>query len=799
VSNELEQLWFTWCEIGLEGRSRFQVRAASPGFSDLRSRLTLNALQICRYEAPPRDQAPAPVSYGWIDLGGTRFAFRRCDAGQDGYGRPGRFFAHIVAGRPSDLAALWVAERYGSSFWRADDDGLGRSVALSQVSIADVQPGPMDDVSEDLVATFCAALIEAQQVGRRLAVVTSDADVFASLLARSASGLVPGALDRMAVSTYEATSTSSSFDVVGVMARVAAPAESRILELDSAVVADRNAPGWRLLSTFAEDDPDARGVVAAAATDSDGSVHLDRAVRVNEALVALRSGEEIGIDSLLPALEVPAGVSKVLSDAAGAETIARGLVGGRDDAWRAIESAARSLHGPELGILGIAVAHQLWEALTLGAPSGTAHAVVGRSRRLSRHLAVDLAVTFFTDARSSPSVLAALALPDRTELAHLVEMDPTASAAGMDDPVVAAVLGSTPLEALALAHSDLPVEITAWPLAACLAQPSPDPRLVSAAVANPELAVQVVREAARTGRINEVSPLLFRGAPDLVADRITQWACDGGVLQATDRDVVVCGYAGRSSTPDRLRLLANYVMARLEDRSGSPIGPQVATFMCLLLRVEIAARRSSVAELLPDTVRQALVDLSGLGRLPSAWANLVTVTGAVQAVFGIRSSGDRLQAIEVALDDLRAVGSIEDLEAAAEYVCDRLADACRTETDVEYLRRWLARFLDSSVQAHVRRMLWASLRRGTYVGDSTAGCATLLWIAAQIGTKQIKVTWLRESHLQELSESVARDQPGYRLAEYGRMMKDYPKASTTWWKSIVEAGTGRQPSTRRRL
>jgi hypothetical protein len=216
VAAVIEQLWYTRPPASAGRVPGFQIIAASSGLADPRAKLTTMAMRLCRYDLPPRyAPAPAPVSYGWVDAGGTRFCFRRADAGADDLGRPGNLTAHIIAGPPSLLGAADLAARFGSAWWWDGKIPDGKDLPPLE-SLAEIPAGAPAEPAH--LADWLAAFVDAL-LGRRprtlLSLRGSPADIAALVLA--AERAVPGLMDAHSVSTYESPRSAPWFDIVGAV------------------------------------------------------------------------------------------------------------------------------------------------------------------------------------------------------------------------------------------------------------------------------------------------------------------------------------------------------------------------------------------------------------------------------------------------------------------------------------------------------------------------------------------------------------------------------------------------------
>ncbi|MBE3564527.1 MAG: hypothetical protein IMW90_02240 [Thermogemmatispora sp.] len=122
---QIEQLWYTWSDRGLESAlaAGYRVRACSPGLS---SGGRLEQLRpYLRYRLPADTNLTslkieeAPRALALIQSGNERLLLHKVYAGRDGAGRPGNYFVHLLAG----LEPTFSADR-AICLWRYHDDLL---------------------------------------------------------------------------------------------------------------------------------------------------------------------------------------------------------------------------------------------------------------------------------------------------------------------------------------------------------------------------------------------------------------------------------------------------------------------------------------------------------------------------------------------------------------------------------------------------------------------------------------------------------------------------------------------------
>ncbi len=130
-SQQIEQLWYTWSERGLESSlaAGYRVRACSPA---LQSEGRLEQVRpYLRYQLPADANVTslaveeAPRTLALVKNGNECLLLHKVYAGRDGAGRPGNYFVHLLAGLeptfgPDRAICFW---RYQDALlWRTSDD-----------------------------------------------------------------------------------------------------------------------------------------------------------------------------------------------------------------------------------------------------------------------------------------------------------------------------------------------------------------------------------------------------------------------------------------------------------------------------------------------------------------------------------------------------------------------------------------------------------------------------------------------------------------------------------------------------
>lgn len=111
----MDQLCYTWATTGLEGRTGFQIVAATRSLANRHANKTRLALRACYL--PVGLTNSSALSFGWFDHDDTRVVFRRTPLEPGKYGRPGNFACHVLIGPRDELPARALLRRARSSFW----------------------------------------------------------------------------------------------------------------------------------------------------------------------------------------------------------------------------------------------------------------------------------------------------------------------------------------------------------------------------------------------------------------------------------------------------------------------------------------------------------------------------------------------------------------------------------------------------------------------------------------------------------------------------------------------------------
>lgn len=336
----LDQLYYTAARSGLHGYGGFQIVAASPQLASRHAAKTKEALRLCTYELP-RGAAAAdpPISFGWWDRSGQRYAFQRVYLGDDPWGRPGNFAAHILAGTPRTLPLPALARSYRSPFWwQGEEERLGPELErgrLPEVQLAEIAPGPITEPPQELFAHALAALLGAP---RSFVILRLDSDAVAAVIAAVAN-LLPELLDGQSVSTYEGPATAMRFRLVGSSDEATLPRSGALLvepgrapQVDPAIV--------KLALALTDVEPRAREIAAAALSAARMRTGKASLSSLQQAIGALsRIGEGTREGDVREMLAVPEVRTYLGEREEGRSLVIESALGGQQTAWSSIVAA----------------------------------------------------------------------------------------------------------------------------------------------------------------------------------------------------------------------------------------------------------------------------------------------------------------------------------------------------------------------------------------------------------------------------------------------------------------------------
>jgi GTPase-associated protein 1, N-terminal domain type 2 len=344
-----EQLLFTWADRGLEGRGMWQVVAAS---EHLYRRLP-RALQLARnlcieftYPLHWQDQEKTPVSFGWRDIHGMRFAFRRVYRGSDAFGRPGVFAAHVLVDTPDRLPADRLLDIACSPAWWSGEPRLAdEGEWLPGVTLDDFPGGPEDIVGTDGTANVEAVLTALLAHKGRPVRLGMDTSAFRSALGRAAA-LLPGALDRISVSTYEPPDTRGSYGLTAVQP----PDEDPIAITVDALAAAPGLAGHRAAAQLMMNGDARSQAYVRTAWHEVG--RTDIFLRLCAAFLAVRAGGTVRLDDVLLALQYPGTAADLLDELPVRAVVAHALGAGDASVVAAMRTVRRSLEAETWASLG---------------------------------------------------------------------------------------------------------------------------------------------------------------------------------------------------------------------------------------------------------------------------------------------------------------------------------------------------------------------------------------------------------------------------------------------------------------
>jgi len=750
----VEQLIYTWAENGVEGRSQFQVRAVSPGFADQASKISRAARRLCQYSWPPISKNYEFVSFGWIDFGATRFIFRRCDAGLDGFGRPGKFFAHIVAGEIKDLQSSNMAQTYDSVFWLRDDAVLGSSLTLDQVDPSSFDVINRIEPSTESKARFLAGLKDAQLHNQCLAILTSDSAEVASLFAWIARS-IPRALDRMAVSTYESRTMAGNFQVVGVASEDDAPDGSLVLDFrDSSKMTPSSQSVMRFLAALERGASEelTAAFIASQAEDLQ-EIRYDVLLNTYEALESLNNRDTTEIASILPVMETSDGARQVLGYPEGIKVVANEMIEGNEDVWRVIENQVQSLSGSsEISDLGLAVGHRMWQLLDEH-QSSTHISVINRVRSISAGVAGVVVGIFLEDAKSDPNAISTLDIVDRMTLARQLPLVPELSREGTNNPVVRALIDVPVFDVIKMCSVLTNLDLRTWLLGNALAEHPDDAKLIEVSARNSDVLSSLI-STNTFGDAGEriVGPLILN-APDSALYAV-RGAAMNHRTNADVRDHIACALTERLGDSESLRFLSAYLVDT--GKRNGKYRKQLADRLSDLVASYVIDHRLTTEPLMPYEVTQAFRIVGDHSSRARAWSVLFEALSSTPRRIGIDHIDDVFDGFTKKIKEVGLLNGNLAAEMAAELVADKLLEICRSWESVEKLRQWLNAFVDSSKPNYLGRLLRSASRRESSFFPAESA---LRWVDQQVKVGGIDSKKFRASELYGLAKRLATGKP----------------------------------------
>lgn len=233
--NTIGQLWYTWSTVGFGSTNGFRIRKVSEQLADVHSERVKGLDGFLRYALPPgydsyaTSPEQAPISLALFEAGGERVLLHKNYRGKDPVGRPGNFFAHLLAGLPPTFSARDAASLWRSPFWQTtdtnDQDLLLEPVTLAQLVYAPRAPIDLSGLQQPL--TFLILAYLTRQPEQHIYIIAESADTVAALVIGLTRSLPEQLLRDLTFSTYESDLTRASMQIVGTCLRTASERDAR--------------------------------------------------------------------------------------------------------------------------------------------------------------------------------------------------------------------------------------------------------------------------------------------------------------------------------------------------------------------------------------------------------------------------------------------------------------------------------------------------------------------------------------------------------------------------------------------
>ncbi len=230
-NSSAEQLWYTWSDVGLSTvHAGFRIRAASPGLTEIYSERVQSMDRYMRYVLPPGTDRfaitpdMAPVCLALIRTDKEYILVHKNYSGEDGVGRLGNFFVHVIA--LGDLSNFFSAANaiclWGSDIWKTNDkDQDRRNNKLDPIPLKSLQ-SHIDSFLPNFVKVrqYLPFVIEAYLTRKNrsplyIAAPADNLSMIAFLIAGLANWLPRQLVAGLTFSTYEPDVTKASTEIVG--------------------------------------------------------------------------------------------------------------------------------------------------------------------------------------------------------------------------------------------------------------------------------------------------------------------------------------------------------------------------------------------------------------------------------------------------------------------------------------------------------------------------------------------------------------------------------------------------------
>ena len=234
-NHPVEQLWYTWSDIGVGTiHTGFHVRAASPGLTEIYGDRVRSMDRYMRYALPPGTDrsaitpAMAPVGLAFVrsEWNDEYILVHKNYLGKDSVGRSGNFFVHALAlGENRDFSAEEAIWQWEAAIWKTSDSDLDRrNTRLNPLSMQDLDNTTTRFHSKQFRSVRFALqfVIEAYLMRKDrgipiyIAAPADQAAKIAAIIAGLTNCLPAKLLAGLTFSTYEPDITKASTEIVGM-------------------------------------------------------------------------------------------------------------------------------------------------------------------------------------------------------------------------------------------------------------------------------------------------------------------------------------------------------------------------------------------------------------------------------------------------------------------------------------------------------------------------------------------------------------------------------------------------------
>lgn len=235
--NPVEQLWYTWSDVGLSTiHAGLRIRAASPGLTEIYSERVKSMERNMRYFLPPGanrfavtpEMAPVGLAFVRSEWNNEYLLIHKNYLGEDGVGRSGNFFVHVLAlgENSSDFSTEDAIWRWEADIWKTNSESLDRrTTTLNPLSIEEVDNSTtrfrpenfrqVQDALQFVIEAYLMRKDKDRNIPIYIAAPANQVAKIAAIIAGLTNCLPAQLFSDLTFSTYEPDITKATTEIVG--------------------------------------------------------------------------------------------------------------------------------------------------------------------------------------------------------------------------------------------------------------------------------------------------------------------------------------------------------------------------------------------------------------------------------------------------------------------------------------------------------------------------------------------------------------------------------------------------------